>query len=198
MHTRTRHVQPYMCSFSNMSLCLCARIIHSHLLTVNLIHLSHLWLFLPLFSLWTCESLVYSFLSPDDVHNSLAPNFCCYTSVNVFCLERSRSTKHLLCIFLTPSACVPAETCAVNNGGCDSTCHDSVTGVRCSCPVGFTLQPDRKTCKGKASAWDPDSFQPAPVQLSPNKSPLVALPGTMEHLPQEWLWSHSCHSHCPR
>uniref|UniRef100_A0A8C6PAU5 Signal peptide, CUB and EGF-like domain-containing protein 2 n=1 Tax=Nothobranchius furzeri TaxID=105023 RepID=A0A8C6PAU5_NOTFU len=41
----------------------------------------------------------------------------------------------------------PNETCAVNNGGCDSTCHDSVTGVRCSCPVGFTLQPDRKTCK---------------------------------------------------
>ncbi|RXM93654.1 Signal peptide, CUB and EGF-like domain-containing protein 3, partial [Acipenser ruthenus] len=41
-----------------------------------------------------------------------------------------------------------AETCAVNNGGCDSTCHDAVTGVRCSCPVGFTLQPDRKTCKG--------------------------------------------------
>uniref|UniRef100_A0A8C6WY42 Signal peptide, CUB domain, EGF-like 3 n=1 Tax=Neogobius melanostomus TaxID=47308 RepID=A0A8C6WY42_9GOBI len=39
------------------------------------------------------------------------------------------------------------KTCAVNNGGCDSTCHDSVTGVRCSCPDGFTLQPDRKTCK---------------------------------------------------
>lgn len=47
------------------------------------------------------------------------------------------------------SVCFSAETCAVNNGGCDSTCHDSVTGVRCSCPVGFTLQPDRKTCKGK-------------------------------------------------
>ncbi|MEQ2197726.1 hypothetical protein XENOCAPTIV_002451, partial [Xenoophorus captivus] len=45
------------------------------------------------------------------------------------------------------TACFLAETCAVNNGGCDSTCHDSVTGVRCSCPVGFTLQPDRKTCK---------------------------------------------------
>uniref|UniRef100_A0A8C7TAC4 Signal peptide, CUB and EGF-like domain-containing protein 3 n=1 Tax=Oncorhynchus mykiss TaxID=8022 RepID=A0A8C7TAC4_ONCMY len=39
------------------------------------------------------------------------------------------------------------DTCSVNNGGCDSTCHDAVTGVRCSCPVGFTLQPDRKTCK---------------------------------------------------
>uniref|UniRef100_A0AAY4EQQ2 Signal peptide, CUB and EGF-like domain-containing protein 2 n=1 Tax=Denticeps clupeoides TaxID=299321 RepID=A0AAY4EQQ2_9TELE len=43
--------------------------------------------------------------------------------------------------------CLFASTCAVNNGGCDSTCHDAVTGVRCSCPVGFTLQPDRKTCK---------------------------------------------------
>ncbi|KAI4873080.1 hypothetical protein NFI96_003290 [Prochilodus magdalenae] len=43
------------------------------------------------------------------------------------------------------------ETCAVNNGGCDSTCQDALTGVRCSCPVGFTLQPDRKTCKGPSS-----------------------------------------------
>uniref|UniRef100_A0A8C0K8L2 Signal peptide, CUB and EGF-like domain-containing protein 1 n=1 Tax=Canis lupus dingo TaxID=286419 RepID=A0A8C0K8L2_CANLU len=39
------------------------------------------------------------------------------------------------------------ETCAVNNGGCDRTCRDTATGVRCSCPVGFTLQPDGKTCK---------------------------------------------------
>uniref|UniRef100_A0A8C2EQY0 Signal peptide, CUB and EGF-like domain-containing protein 2 n=1 Tax=Cyprinus carpio TaxID=7962 RepID=A0A8C2EQY0_CYPCA len=39
------------------------------------------------------------------------------------------------------------ETCALNNGGCDSTCKDTSTGVRCSCPVGFTLQPDGKSCK---------------------------------------------------
>ncbi|XP_036884399.1 signal peptide, CUB and EGF-like domain-containing protein 1 isoform X1 [Sturnira hondurensis] len=39
------------------------------------------------------------------------------------------------------------ETCAVNNGGCDRTCKDTATGVRCSCPVGFMLQPDGKTCK---------------------------------------------------
>ncbi|MGH0131789.1 UNVERIFIED_CONTAM: hypothetical protein FKN15_053155 [Acipenser sinensis] len=39
------------------------------------------------------------------------------------------------------------ETCAVNNGGCDRTCKDTSTGVRCSCPVGFTLQTDGKTCK---------------------------------------------------
>uniref|UniRef100_A0A8C9EJS6 SCUB3 protein n=1 Tax=Pavo cristatus TaxID=9049 RepID=A0A8C9EJS6_PAVCR len=41
----------------------------------------------------------------------------------------------------------PEETCAVNNGGCDSKCHDAATGVHCSCPMGFMLQPDRKTCK---------------------------------------------------
>ncbi|KAM4018417.1 signal peptide, CUB and EGF-like domain-containing protein 2 isoform 2-T2 [Anomaloglossus baeobatrachus] len=39
------------------------------------------------------------------------------------------------------------ETCAVNNGGCDRTCRDTSTGVRCSCPLGFTLQFDGKTCK---------------------------------------------------
>uniref|UniRef100_A0A8D0N633 Signal peptide, CUB and EGF-like domain-containing protein 2 n=1 Tax=Sus scrofa TaxID=9823 RepID=A0A8D0N633_PIG len=39
------------------------------------------------------------------------------------------------------------ETCAVGNGGCDRTCKDTATGVRCSCPVGFTLQPDGKTCR---------------------------------------------------
>uniref|UniRef100_A0AAQ4RW05 Signal peptide, CUB domain, EGF-like 2 n=1 Tax=Gasterosteus aculeatus aculeatus TaxID=481459 RepID=A0AAQ4RW05_GASAC len=41
------------------------------------------------------------------------------------------------------------ETCTSNNGGCDCTCKDTSTGVRCSCPVGFTLQPDGKTCKGQ-------------------------------------------------
>lgn len=78
---------------------------------------------------------------------------------------------------LTVIACFPAETCAVNNGGCDSTCHDSVTGVRCSCPVGFTLQPDRKTCKGKASPFKPHLSSCHQINL-----PLVTLPGTSELL----------------
>ncbi|NXO29786.1 SCUB2 protein, partial [Cisticola juncidis] len=39
------------------------------------------------------------------------------------------------------------ETCAVNNGGCDRTCKDTSTGVHCSCPIGFMLQFDGKTCK---------------------------------------------------
>uniref|UniRef100_A0A8D0DDL6 Signal peptide, CUB and EGF-like domain-containing protein 2 n=1 Tax=Sander lucioperca TaxID=283035 RepID=A0A8D0DDL6_SANLU len=63
------------------------------------------------------------------------------------CVKAASTVYLSMGVCLTVSACFPAETCAVNNGGCDSTCHDSVTGVRCSCPVGFTLQPDRKTCK---------------------------------------------------
>ncbi|XP_045148922.1 signal peptide, CUB and EGF-like domain-containing protein 3 [Echinops telfairi] len=46
-----------------------------------------------------------------------------------------------------PPQAISNETCAVNNGGCDSKCHDAATGVHCSCPVGFMLQSDRKTCK---------------------------------------------------
>lgn len=57
----------------------------------------------------------------------------------------SGETEHV-CLFRS------AETCAVNNGGCDRTCKDTATGVRCSCPVGFTLQPDGKTCKGQRGA----------------------------------------------
>ncbi|KAM8830668.1 signal peptide, CUB and EGF-like domain-containing protein 3 isoform 2-T2 [Synchiropus picturatus] len=65
---------------------------------------------------------------------------CVGVGVRVHAGERSVQSQAAPQLF-------PNETCAVNNGGCDSTCHDSVTGVRCSCPVGFTLQPDRKTCK---------------------------------------------------
>ncbi|XP_043932505.1 signal peptide, CUB and EGF-like domain-containing protein 3 isoform X2 [Protopterus annectens] len=57
------------------------------------------------------------------------------------CIGERRLEQHV-----TPET-FSNETCAVNNGGCDSTCHDAITGVRCSCPVGFALQPDRKTCK---------------------------------------------------
>uniref|UniRef100_A0A2K5I809 CUB domain-containing protein n=1 Tax=Colobus angolensis palliatus TaxID=336983 RepID=A0A2K5I809_COLAP len=55
--------------------------------------------------------------------------------------DRELWGRSCLCLFPSP------ETCAVNNGGCDRTCKDTATGVRCSCPVGFTLQPDGKTCK---------------------------------------------------
>ena len=42
------------------------------------------------------------------------------------------------------------ETCGLNNGGCDRVCSDTPTGVRCSCPDGFELQIDGRTCRGQS------------------------------------------------
>ncbi|NXK64078.1 SCUB2 protein, partial [Sylvietta virens] len=71
------------------------------------------------------------------------------------CLEREEATVEISEGNTTAAADVDKrvkrrllmETCAVNNGGCDRTCKDTSTGVHCSCPVGFTLQFDGKTCK---------------------------------------------------
>ncbi|XP_075282159.1 signal peptide, CUB and EGF-like domain-containing protein 2 isoform X2 [Opisthocomus hoazin] len=71
------------------------------------------------------------------------------------CLEREEATVEISEGNTTAGADVDKrvkrrllmETCAVNNGGCDRTCKDTSTGVHCSCPVGFTLQFDGKTCK---------------------------------------------------
>lgn len=106
--------------------------------------------FLQLNAKWVCcSSSLRLFDWINSVAEREAPSSC--SDISMHEVSWSRSGQHVLCMFygvrLTP--CFSAETCAVNNGGCDSTCHDSVTGVRCSCPVGFTLQPDRKTCKGK-------------------------------------------------
>lgn len=74
------------------------------------------------------------------------------------------------CLFLT----FLAETCAVNNGGCDRTCKDTSTGVHCSCPVGFTLQMDGKTCKGSLGlsmqlTWGSKGSSPPPRLLSDSR-----------------------------
>ncbi|TWW65050.1 Signal peptide, CUB and EGF-like domain-containing protein 1 [Takifugu flavidus] len=75
------------------------------------------------------------------------------------------SASTLLCLSL--SFC--AETCAVNNGGCDRTCKDTATGVRCSCPVGFTLQPDGKTCKVAQAASAAAAATACSVDLTPEQ-----------------------------
>ncbi|XP_070183011.1 low-density lipoprotein receptor-related protein 1-like [Littorina saxatilis] len=36
--------------------------------------------------------------------------------------------------------------CKARNGDCSHTCHDQVIGYRCSCPQGYMLKSDNKTC----------------------------------------------------
>ena len=43
-----------------------------------------------------------------------------------------------------------AETCEVENGGCEDVCVDTVQGPRCSCSPGLLLNDtDKRTCIGK-------------------------------------------------
>uniref|UniRef100_A0A6Q2YVS9 Signal peptide, CUB domain, EGF-like 2 n=1 Tax=Esox lucius TaxID=8010 RepID=A0A6Q2YVS9_ESOLU len=49
-------------------------------------------------------------------------------------------------------------TCNHGNGGCQHSCEDTDQGPICSCPVGFTLQADGKTCKGQVSGLMPSNI----------------------------------------
>ncbi|XP_023957403.2 signal peptide, CUB and EGF-like domain-containing protein 2 isoform X3 [Chrysemys picta bellii] len=82
------------------------------------------------------------------------PKYTVHSDGNT-CLEREEAVAEISESNATAGADVDKrvkrrlimETCAVNNGGCDRTCKDTSTGVHCSCPIGFTLQFDGKTCK---------------------------------------------------
>lgn len=42
-----------------------------------------------------------------------------------------------------------AATCMVNNGGCQKRCKDAANGPICSCPSGYELHQDQRSCLGK-------------------------------------------------
>ena len=39
--------------------------------------------------------------------------------------------------------------CAVDNGGCDKNCTNTAGSFECSCPAGYNLLSDGKTCEGE-------------------------------------------------
>ena len=44
---------------------------------------------------------------------------------------------------------VDVNECALNNGGCDQVCDNSVGSFQCSCNRGYRLNLDRMTCSGR-------------------------------------------------
>ncbi|XP_035867014.1 low-density lipoprotein receptor-like [Phyllostomus discolor] len=48
-----------------------------------------------------------------------------------------------------PGTC--GKHCSLANGGCEGPCSDTRWGVRCSCAVGWQLQPDGRSCGGPVS-----------------------------------------------
>lgn len=39
--------------------------------------------------------------------------------------------------------------CLKDNGGCNQICKDEKIGNSCACKDGYTLGPDRKSCRGE-------------------------------------------------
>ena len=66
-----------------------------------------------------------------------------YTS-NSCCLQCSMNV-------LYPFLSVEVNECLDNNGGCDDTCTNTDGSFECSCPPGFRLASDERTCNGNNS-----------------------------------------------
>ena len=43
---------------------------------------------------------------------------------------------------------VDIDECAVENGGCDHTCHNTSGSYYCTCNEGYLLLEDKKGCTG--------------------------------------------------
>ena len=60
---------------------------------------------------------------------------------------RGVSNKHcLLTFFIYYHITDWAASCLNNNGGCSHNCQQTTIGARCTCPLGYKLHTDGRTC----------------------------------------------------
>lgn len=48
--------------------------------------------------------------------------------------------------------CADKDECAINNGGCQHVCRNTVGSYQCACYNGFTLHENNHDCKEGASS----------------------------------------------
>lgn len=84
-------------------------------------------------------------------------------------MEGSPQTlSHILVVdFITGIEMEIVNSCEADNGGCSHGCSHSSTGPLCTCPRGYELGEDQKTCIG-ASRVLPD------CPIPPNQGPAAA------------------------
>ena len=49
--------------------------------------------------------------------------------------------------------------CATNNGNCEHVCKNTFGGHLCLCKEGFVLDGNKRTCSGKANAYNQDEHK---------------------------------------
>jgi len=55
---------------------------------------------------------------------------------------------------LNGTECEDSNECAVNNGGCEHVCQDTVGSYVCSCDPGYALSDNQFSCEGQIFSID--------------------------------------------
>lgn len=58
------------------------------------------------------------------------------------------------------------DECAINNGGCQHECHNTIGSYECSCHNGFTLHSNKHDCKEGGCKYEITA--PRGIIMSPN------------------------------
>lgn len=69
------------------------------------------------------------------------------------------------CLFFPCLRTPDLDECALSPKPCNFLCKNTEGGYLCSCPRGYNLQPDGKTCKGRFAGYFIAFFDSSPCDL---------------------------------
>lgn len=57
--------------------------------------------------------------------------------------------KILIILFNFQNSCTDVNECSTNNGGCEQDCVNTIGSFKCSCRLGYRLDPITQKCVGE-------------------------------------------------